>query len=267
MNCCIPGSLYTCWNTFKNDVRVEVYKIPRNLGQIDQILGSTLGVVSYGLMPVALALKTAGEKTARFVKDNWRQLIGYILAWAVIVTCTGLLYGFQGVALPLTIGLGCGIAFGIIAGILSVKSYDTNGKYTLWNLLNQGIQGLDENGTRQIVSTVAVTVILAASVVFPYVMGGLFGLLIALQMTVKIATDQDLGRDPTKEKQSLVKLQQDFAHLQTAYMELNGRFEVLEGREKLQQDYEKLQELNQKFKERLDAFNATQPDTPINVLD
>lgn len=265
MNCCIPGSLHTCWNTFKSDVRVEVCKIPKNLGQIDQILGSTLGLVSYGLMPVALALKSAGEKTARFVKDNWRQLIGYILAWAVIITCTGLLYGFQGVALPLTIGLACGIAFGIIAGILSVKSYDTEGKYTLWNLLNHGIQGLDENGTRQIVSTVAVTVILAASVVFPYVMGAVFGILIALQMTVKIATDQNLGRDPTKEKKSLATLQLDFAHLHNEHLEFQDRLEVLEGREKLQQDYEKLQELTREFKQRLDSFNAEHSGTDNHV--
>lgn len=259
MNCCIPGSVHTCWDTFKNDVQAEIYKIPKNLGQIDQILGSSLGMVSYGLMPVALALKSGGEKTARFVKDNWKQLIGYILAWAVIITCTGLLYGFEGVALPLTIGLGCGIAFGIIAGILSVKSYDSEGKYTLWNLLNQGIQGLDENGTRQIVSTVAVTVILAASVVFPYVMGAVFGLFIALQMTVKIATDQDLGRDLTKDKQSLETLQHDFIHLHKAHLEFKDRLEVLEGREKLQQEYANLQALNQAFKARLDAFNAGQP--------
>ncbi len=235
-----------------------MYKIPKNLGQIDQILGSTLGMVSYGLMPVALALKSAGEKTARFAKDNWRQLIGYILAWAVIITCTGLLYGFQGVALPLTIGLGCGTAFGVIAGILSVKSYDTEGKYTLWNLLNQGIQGLDENGTRQIVSTVAVTVILAASVVFPHVMGAVFGLLIALQVTVKIATDQDLGRDPTKEKKSLETLQRDFVILQKSNLAFKDRLEVLEGREKLQQDYANLQALNLEFKNRLEAFTTTQ---------
>lgn len=261
MNCCIPESLYTCWDTLKKDVQTEIYKIPKNLGQIDQILGSSLGIVSYGLMPVALALKSAGKKTARFVKDNWRQLIGYILAWAVIITCTGLLYGFEGVALPLTIGLGCGVAFGIIAGILAVKSYDTEGKYTLWNLLNQGIQGLDENGTRQIVSTVAVTVILAASVVFPYVMGALFGLFIALQMTVKIATDQDLGPDPIKEKQSLVRLQQEFADLQKINLEFQNRLEVLEGREQLQKDYASFQALNQAFKARFDAFNAQQPAT------
>lgn len=227
MGCCIPGTLHTCWDTFQKDFRAEIRKIPANLGQADQVLGTSLGLFAYGLWPIVQALETAVGKTAAFVANNWKQLIGYIFAWGVIITCTGLLYGFQAVALPLTIGLGCGAAFGVIAGILSVNSFDPQGKYTLWNLLNQGIDGLDQNGTRQIVLAVAVTVLLAASVVFPYVMGAVFGLFIALQVAVKIGSGQNLGRDLVIEENAREVLQSDLLQAQDLLKTLQERFEAL----------------------------------------
>ncbi|MCH9625349.1 MAG: hypothetical protein S4CHLAM123_05200 [Chlamydiales bacterium] len=148
------------------------------------------------------AAKAAVQKTVTFIHQNWKQLLAYLLAWTVIVVGTGLLYGFEAVALPLTIGLAFGFGLGIMSGILMVetlKVYDPentlNGQNTLWNLLNRGLESLDPNGTRLIMLSVAVTVILATAVVFPYATGGLLGVFIGNQIATKIGQDRDLGID------------------------------------------------------------------------
>jgi sterol desaturase/sphingolipid hydroxylase (fatty acid hydroxylase superfamily) len=223
-------SLGTHWQTFQQEFQATVKNLPPSLAQtvkslpaylakVDQVVGCILGVVAYGLV---CTLQPAAEKTASFVKKNWQQLIGYIVAWGVVVICTGLLYGFQAVALPLTIGLGGGIAFGCIAAILSLNSYDPKGCRTPWNLLNRGIQGLDQNGTRQIVLAVSVTVLLAAAVVYPYVMGALFGIFIAWQVTAKIGTEQDLGPNPKNAhlQQQLHTLREDLQQAQAKFNQL-----------------------------------------------
>ncbi len=222
MSCCIPGSINHCWESFRKDFTAEIKKIPSALGQADQVLDTALGVIAWGITPVVATLGSAFGKTATFVKNNWRQLVGYLLTWGVIISCTGLLYGFKAVALPLTIGLGFGAAFGLIAGLLSVNSFDPEGKYTLWNILNQGIEGLDQNGTKQIVLAVAVTVLLAASVVFPYVMGAVFGLFIALQVAVKIGSGQNLGHDPEKEENQRDVLQRGIEEMKTKLAQLES---------------------------------------------
>jgi hypothetical protein len=145
------------------------------------------------------------KKVAIFTKSNWRQLIAYILAWGVVVTCTGLMYGFQAVALPLTIGLACGLAFGVITAILILKAHDPTGNSTFWNWLNHGIENLDANGTRQIVLAVAVTVLLAASVVFPYVLGAVIGIFIGNQLASKVGAGLNLGRPQTKSEKELLR--------------------------------------------------------------
>lgn len=129
------------------------------------------------------------EGIVRFIKKNWSQLITYAIAWSVIVSGVGLIYGFQATAIPLMIGLGCGVAFGMLLGILTVSVWDRSnrwdGQNTIWNFLNEKLSSLD-NGTRAIVISVCVTVVLAVTVVFPYVAGGVLGIIIGNHLTTKI---------------------------------------------------------------------------------
>jgi hypothetical protein len=180
---------------------------------------------------VSRNVATAAAHTARFVKNNWKQTIGYILAWSVVIVCSGALYGFQAVALPLTIGFAVGLGIGGITGMLTNKIFDPQdqyrGKNTIWDLLNFGIEQLDPNGTRQIVTAISVTVLLAASVIFPYALGGIFGLLVGNQVITKIGFNRDLGPDPLDQRRQVQDLRRQ---LQGALHRLD-ELEGLEGHE------------------------------------
>lgn len=84
-------------------------------------LGKTLGRgisnVGTGLSKVASPLKSVAQSIATFVKNNWNHLIAYIIAWGITITFAGLIYGFDTVALPLTIGAGCGLGLGAVTGV------------------------------------------------------------------------------------------------------------------------------------------------------
>ncbi len=144
---------------------------------------------------------SATAKTIRFVRENYKQIFAYILAWGVIVACSGTLYGFEAVALPLTIGFGCGLGVGGIIGILMTTTIDPRNKWrgynTGWDLINSGVEKLDPHGTRQIVLAISVTVLLAASVIFPYALGAVFGILVGNQVVTKIGQGRNLGQEKT----------------------------------------------------------------------
>jgi hypothetical protein len=227
----MPDSFRPYCESFTNGVSAEIDKMPERFARAELAIGAAFTTVSQGVIAageaIGSALSAAVDKIVTFVSNNWENLIKYTLAWGVIIACTGFLYGFEDVSLPLTIGMAGGAGLGILVGIASVNSYDPEGKYTLWNILNNGIKSLDENGTRQIILSVAVTVLLAASVVFPYVMGSLFGLLIALQITVKTCTNQNLGRDPKKIISAHAKLQEEFTKLGTQFTAFKERMDAL----------------------------------------
>ncbi|MEZ5315643.1 MAG: hypothetical protein R3E91_05505 [Chlamydiales bacterium] len=148
----------------------------------------------------------------RFIKKNWKQIIGYLLAWSFIIISTGALYGFQAVARPLTIGFSIGIGVGCCGAVLATQVFchddpQKSLKYTPWNILNNGIKRLDENATRQVLLTVAVTVFLVACVTFPYVLGGLIGVFIGNQVLTKIICKQNLGPDPKERIDSRKNIQ------------------------------------------------------------
>jgi hypothetical protein len=207
-------------------------KIGRLIVRMDNGLNRFLGIVAYGedkaLKEAASLARAAADKISLFVKNNWKPLLAYLVAWSVIIASSGLLYGFKAVALPLTIGLGAGLGFGLIVGILTAKAFGS--KETLWNRLNSVIERLDPNGTRQIVLAVGVSVLLAASVVFPYVLGGLFGMFIGNQLAVKVATEQNLGRSPKDKKNEKEALQKEALDMKWKIEELVKRLESLNGK-------------------------------------
>ncbi|HEY4832119.1 MAG TPA: hypothetical protein VIH61_06115, partial [Waddliaceae bacterium] len=213
MCCQIPASVGSSCNAAQECIRHAFLKIPQSIIALDNCVGKGMGIIAYLgdqiFSPIKNTLVSAAEKIINFVKNNWQPLVAYLFAWGVIITCTGLMYGFEGVALPLTIGLGCGLLFGIITGILTVKvPFDETGQTTLWNLLNEGIERLDANATRPIVLAVAVTVALAAAVAFPYVMGAVFGIFIGNQLATKAGAGRDLGRNPESVKNERDSLKQ-----------------------------------------------------------
>lgn len=153
----------------------------------------TVTVIAHAMVATAIRVK-------KFIKGSWQQLLIYAFAWAVIVCCFGALYGFDIVALPLTIGLGCGLGFGMLIGVVTANAFDKQGKYTAWNGINYFLEKLDANGTRQLVLALAVTVVLAIATRFPYGGGAGIGIIAGNQLAVKIATEKNLGRDPNKKE-------------------------------------------------------------------
>lgn len=166
-------------------------------------------------------LVNAATKTADFIEKNWHTILAYVFAWGVITVTIGAMYGFEAVSIPLTIGLLCGIGFGVVAGVLAVNSFDKTGEHSPWNYLNKGIQQLDMYGTRQIVLAAVVTALLAASTVYPYLMGAVFGILIGYQIAIKAGSGQNLGRDPTKvkDKEAMQALLDDIEYRSTTALE------------------------------------------------
>ncbi|NGX61636.1 MAG: hypothetical protein K940chlam9_01123 [Chlamydiae bacterium] len=200
--------------------------------------------------PVGRGCKSAALKTARFVKENKYKLLASIVAWGVIVGCTGFLYGFQAVSLPLSIGIGSGILFGGLFGLLTVKVLDPqqeyNGKNTLWDLINKGVRWLDQNGTKQIVLAVAVTVLLASSVVFPHALGAVFGLVIGNHIITKIGFGLPLGADPSEIRDAL---HQRLIIVENEMKQIRAIINTLPKSEKAESDLEEEKTDQQKFKE------------------
>lgn len=194
--------------------------VPLRLGRAG--CGMLSGLIGFGTYKISSMVKSAAvsaaHKTIHWVKNNWKQIIAYILAWSIVVTCSGLLYGFEAVALPLTIGLGCGLVAGALVGLLMTTAIDPKdkwrGKNTAWDLLNMGIDKLDQNGTRQIVLAISVTVLLAASVIFPYALGAVFGLLVGNQVVTKIGFGRNLGHDANDHHHRLRELERKIRSFQ-----------------------------------------------------
>lgn len=142
------------------------------------------------LRQTSQAFHSGAGKIVWFIKNEWPKLLIYIAAWALIIGGYGGLYGFESTALPLSVGMTVGMIIGIGIGVATITLFGDDpeyaGKNTIWGLLDSAVNELDEYGTRQIVLTVAVTVILAASTVFPHVMGGIFGLVIGNHLVATI---------------------------------------------------------------------------------
>ncbi len=206
------------------NLQPAVQKISESFAGIDTFCGQAAGLIAYGeemvLTPVWGATVSCATKTASFVKTHWRELVAYAFAWGIIITCTGLMYGFEAVALPLTIGITCGLFFGVLMGVIVVKVLDPSGTKTPWNFLNEMIEKLDANGTKQIVLAVAVTVILAAAVVFPYVIGAVLGFMVGFQFAAKAGADQPEKDTPQQESPEMKEIRD-------RYNKMAGKIDVI----------------------------------------
>ncbi len=128
-----------------------------------------------------------------FVRDHFAKIVKFFLSWAVILSFTGLLYGFHATSLPLSIGLGCGAAVGVVLGICSKAIFhktrcalDANpGKNTIYGQISWWLWEQDE-GTKALLNCVAVTVIFAAIAIFPLETGVFLGVLVGNHVVVAI---------------------------------------------------------------------------------
>lgn len=119
---------------------------------------------------------SAASHTAHYIKENWGKILAFIVAWGAIVVLAGFLYGFSAVALPLTIGISCGLGAGTLLTMLARKKWEK--LPSLWEWLNGHLDGLDK-GTNNMICMMATTAILGLAALLPLPAGVLFGAVIA----------------------------------------------------------------------------------------
>nr|CRI42199.1 Uncharacterized protein BN1224_DC9_AM_00030 [Chlamydia pneumoniae] len=140
-------------------------------------------------------LKNAAEKIGLFLQRNWKYILLYILAWALILVC------HHTVALTLTIWLGVGLGIGVVFGIFTATCLDKENKHrhvnSLWNLINHGILQLDPNGTRQILLATMIASISALIYAVPQAVGLVIGFSIGNQLSINTVYGARLGDEAT----------------------------------------------------------------------
>ncbi|WP_235043340.1 hypothetical protein [Chlamydia pecorum] len=169
---------------------------PKASSLIDSLPSSSPGLVSHlsAVAPLPIRpyghpntcmgrLKTTAETINRFLRDNWKYILLYILAWALIVAC------HHAVAITLTIWLGIGLGIGLIFWSFLVSNcLDRDNKNpnmnSLWNLINYGLQQLDPNGTRQILLATIIASISSLIYAIPQAVGFVIGFSIGNQIGI-----------------------------------------------------------------------------------
>lgn len=145
---------------------------------------SSLSILPYQSSPQTCRdyVRLIGEKISRFLRDNWKYILLYILAWAIILAC------HHAVAATLTIWLGIGLGAGVIFGIFTSNVLDRQNTYkninSMWNLMNYGLQQLDPNGTRQILLATIIASISSLIYAIPEAVGFAIGATIGNQISI-----------------------------------------------------------------------------------
>ncbi len=184
-----PMYIARIFNTFTTNLQSEAKKVEGDFVEAGKCFVETGQYIKNGCVTAAGALKEAAHKTHTFVSKNKVKILMFLVAVGVITGGMGLMYGFKAVALQVTIGIGGGLCFGVIVGILSYHVLKT--EKSVWGHIKIGIDYLDEWGVRPFVIAVAVTVLLATSLKFPYVMGGVFGTVVGNDIIFKIINPGD----------------------------------------------------------------------------
>lgn len=178
--------------------------------------------------------------TALYIKENWGTILLLMSAWGIIIAGIGAMHGFKATALPLTLGLGCGFGFGILTGLLTVHVLDPRNDHhrmnTLWDLLNSGFYKLEANGTRPILLSVAIAVVLWAAGIIPTAMGVIVGTIMGGLITARIGyygmdkpdpEVEELTEDPKKRAELLKQMQANYEDQLRKLNALEQRFNKL----------------------------------------
>ncbi|QVE49220.1 hypothetical protein SBV42_00350 [Chlamydia crocodili] len=184
----------------ETDIPIENPQLPDNKINGIAISSSIPPLSSLKILPYRPSPKTCldhvrsvGEKISSFLRDNWKYILLYILAWALILAC------HHTMAVTLTIWLGIGLGIGVIFGIFTANVLDRKNKYkntnSLWNLMNYGLQQLDPNGTRQILLATIIASISALIYAIPEAVGITIGACIGNQISILTCYGLRLGDD------------------------------------------------------------------------
>ncbi|EPP34500.1 putative transmembrane protein [Chlamydia ibidis] len=133
------------------------------------------------------------EKISLFLRNNWKYILLYVLAWSLILAC------HYTVALTLTIWLGIGLGAGVVFGIFTANVLDRDNKYnninSLWNLINYGLLQLDPNGTRQFLLATIIASISSLIYAIPEGVGFMIGACIGNQISIMTTYGIRLGNN------------------------------------------------------------------------
>lgn len=150
------------------------------------------------------SLLRVAEKVGRFLRKNWKYILLYLLAWALILAC------HHAVAVTLTIWLGIGFGAGLIFGIFTSTVLDPGNKSpinTSWNLISSGLQQLDPYGTRQLLLATIIASVSALIYAIPQVMGAAIGFVIGNQLSASISYGLRLGHHSTASQTHLERIE------------------------------------------------------------
>lgn len=148
------------------------------------------------------------KRTTKYIKTHWKILVIYAVAWALVIVSSGILYGFQRTAKPLSIGMGAGMGFGLVTALLTTKVLDpknkNKGHNTVVGWFAHKSIAVDMT-TKQIAVTILVAVYLAACIKFPHATGGLTGAVIGNYLFVELFSYR-----PKNRRDTLTPVQVDF---------------------------------------------------------
>ncbi|WP_201457066.1 hypothetical protein [Chlamydia sp. 17-3921] len=188
-------------------------------------------------------LRSVAEKINRFLRDNWKYILLYLLAWALIVAC------HHTVAITLTIWLGIGLGLGVIFGVFSANFLDRENKHSnmnsLWNLMNYGLQQLDPNGTRQILLATIIASISALIYAIPQAVGVVIGFCIGNQISItatygiRFGDEANYVADAKVHQKKLEKIQRAINERQLLKLQLIMQKQILTLVEKSSLEVEK----------------------------
>ena len=120
------------------------------------------------------------------------------IAWGFVICGIGIsaigTYEFSSTAVNMTIGLGCGMAFGILTGLFAHKLILQNREYhademayhSLWSLINVGLWKIESEFMRFLVTSVAVTVIMGIAMPLPLPMGACCGIVMGNHLAIQM---------------------------------------------------------------------------------
>lgn len=151
-------------------------------------------------------LRAIAEKISLFIRNNWKYILLYILAWTLILIC------HHTVAATLTIWLGIGLGSGIVFGIFSANVLDKHNQHkeinSLWNLIDYGLRQLDPNGTRQFLLATIIASISALIYAIPEAIGFTIGALLGNQLSITAVYGRRFREDEEEDSYTTSHLQQ-----------------------------------------------------------
>jgi hypothetical protein len=185
------------------------------------------------------------RKVSSFIRDNWRILVAYAIAWALIIVVMGAMHGFSKVSVPITIGLSAGIIFGALTAIVIVgmihkynKSHKEDEKitpYSGWQLFRKCVLSQLDQMISTLFVSVMVTLICLVMLRLPHgtssIIGAIMGNHLFTQIllrkprehTIKDEKAENIQLSPKEQSEQIILLTQKVATLERQLQLKNNR--------------------------------------------